>query len=149
MPFDSEPKNNSPCYLTSGAVYKSIQGPKRYLIDLGLQIFESYPYDWMYAIKDIRVTDGSTIAIGYVKRTSTKNVIVLYLVENGALSAAKLYANVDSDITGYATYSNLNKTITMTVNWDEIPYNTDVQFGKNYVLCSAWCYGDTLSLIHI
>ena len=143
MPFDDEPKYNSPCYLTSGAVYKSIQGPKRYLIDLGLQIFESYPYDWMYAIKDIRVTDGSTIAIGYVKRTSTKNTIVLYLVENGALSTAKLYANVDSGITGYATYSNLNKTITMTVNWDEIPYNTDVQFGKNYVLCSAWCYGDT------
>lgn len=143
MPFDSEPKYNSPCYLTSGAVYKSIQGPKRYLIDLGLQIFESYPYDWMYAIKDIRVTDGSTIAIGYVKRTSTKNTIVLYLVENGALSTAKLYANVDSGITGYATYSNLNKTITMTVNWDEIPYNIDVQFGKNYVLCSAWCYGDT------
>lgn len=143
MPFDDEPKYNSPCYLTSGAVYKSIQGLKRYLIDLGLQIFESYPYDWMYAIKDIRVTDGSTIAIGYVKRTSTKNTIVLYLVENGALSTAKLYANVDSGITGYATYSNLNKTITMTVNWDEIPYNTDVQFGKNYVLCSAWCYGDT------
>lgn len=143
MPFDDEPKYNSPCYLTSGAVYKSIQRPKRYLIDLGLQIFESYPYDWMYAIKDIRVTDGSTIAIGYVKRTPTSNSIVLYLVENGALSAAKLYANVDSDVTGYATYSNLNKTITMTVNWDEIPYNTDVQFGKKYVLCSAWCYGDT------
>lgn len=143
MPFDDEPKYNSPCYLTSGAVYKSIQRPKRYLIDLGLQIFESYPYDWMYAIKDIRVTDGSTIAIGYVKRTPTSNSIVLYLVENGALSVAKLYANVDSDITGYATYSNLNKTITMTVNWDEIPYNTDVQFGKKYVLCSAWCYGDT------
>lgn len=143
MPFDDEPKYNSPCYLTSGAVYKSIQGPKRYLIDLGLQIFESYPYDWMYAIKDIRVTDGSTIAIGLVKRTSTRNTIVLYLVENGALSATKLYANVDSDIKGYATYSNLAKTITMTVNWDEIPYNTDVQFGKNYVLCSAWCYGNT------
>ena len=110
---------------------------------LGLLVFESYPYDWMYAIKDIRVTDGSTIAIGYVKRTSTRNAIVLYLVENGALSAAKLYANVDSDTTGYATYSNLAKTITMTVNWDEIPYNTNVQFGKNYVLCSAWCYGDT------
>ena len=110
---------------------------------LGLQVFESYPYQWMYAIKDIRVTDGSTIAIGYVKRTSTKNTIVLYLVENGALSTAKLYANVDSDITGYATYSNLAKTITMTVNWDEIPYDTVVQFGKNYVLCSAWCYGDT------
>lgn len=110
---------------------------------LGLLVFESYPYDWMYAIKDICVTDGSTIAIGYVKRTSTRNTIVLYLVENGALSAAKLYANVDSDTTGYATYSNLAKTITMTVNWDEIPYNTNVQFGKNYVLCSAWCYGDT------
>lgn len=110
---------------------------------LGLQVFETYPYEWMYAIKDIRVTDGSTIAIGYVKRTSTKNAIILYLVENGALSTAKLYAAVNSDITGYATYSNLNKTITMTVNWDEIPYNTDVQFGKNYVLCSAWCYGDT------
>ena len=134
MPFDDEPKYNSPCYLTSGAVYKSIQRPKRYLIDLGLQVFESYPYQWMYAVKDIRVTDGSTIAIGYVKRTPTRNNIVLYLVENGALSAAKLYANIDSDITGYATYSNLNKTITMTVNWDEIPYNTDVQFGKNYVL---------------
>ena len=25
MPFDSEPKNNSPCYLTSGAVYKAMQ----------------------------------------------------------------------------------------------------------------------------
>lgn len=24
MPFDSEPKNNSPCYLTSGAVYKAL-----------------------------------------------------------------------------------------------------------------------------
>lgn len=143
MPFDDEPKYNSPCYLTSGAVYKSIQGPKRYLIDLGLQIFESYPYDWMYAIKDIRVTDGSTIAIGLVKRTSTRNTIVLYLVENGALSATKLYADVDSDIKGYATYSNLAKTITMTVNWDEIPYDTVVQFDKNYVLCSAWCYGDT------
>lgn len=110
---------------------------------LGLQVFESYPYQWMYAIKDIRVTDGSTIAIGLVKRTSTRNSIVLYLVENGALSTEKLYANVDSDITGYATYSNLAKTITMTVNWDEIPYDTVVQFGKNYVLCSAWCYGDT------
>lgn len=143
MPFDSEPKYNSPCYLTSGTVYNSINKLKRYLINLGLQVFESYPYQWMYAVKDIRVTDGSTIAIGYVKRTPTRNNIVLYLVENGALSAAKLYANIDSDITGYATYSNLNKTITMTVNWDEIPYNTDVQFGKNYVLCSAWCYGDT------
>lgn len=143
MPFDSEPKYNSPCYLTSGTVYNSINKLKRYLINLGLQVFESYPYQWMYAVKDIRVTDGSTIAIGYVKRTPTRNSIVLYLVENGALSAAKLYANVDSDITGYATYSNLNKTITMTVNWDEIPYNTDVQFGKNYVLCSEWCYGST------
>lgn len=143
MPFDSEPKYNSPCYLTSGAVYNSINKLKRYLINLGLQVFESYPYQWMYAIKDIRVTDGSTIAIGLVKRTSTRNTIVLYLVENGALSATKLYANVDSDIKGYATYSNLAKTITMTVNWDEIPYNTDVQFGKNYVLCSAWCYGNT------
>lgn len=143
MPFDSEPKYNSPCYLTSGTVYNSINKLKRYLINLGLQVFESYPYQWMYAVKDIRVTDGSTIAIGYVKRTPTRNNIVLYLVENGALSAAKLYANVDSDITGYATYSNLNKTITMTVNWDEIPYNTDVQFGKNYVLCSEWCYGST------
>lgn len=110
---------------------------------LGLQVFETYPYEWMYAIKDICITDGSTIAIGLVKRTSTRNSIVLYLVENGALSTAKLYANVDSDITGYATYSNLAKTITMTVNWDEIPYDTVVQFGKNYVLCSAWCYGDT------
>lgn len=143
MPFDSEPKYNSPCYLTSGTVYNSINKLKRYLINLGLQVFESYPYQWMYAVKDIRVTDGSTIAIGYVKRTPTRNNIVLYLVENGALSAAKLYANIDSDITGYATYSNLNKTITMTVNWDEIPYNTDVQFGKNYVLCSEWCYGST------
>lgn len=143
MPFDSEPKYNSPCYLTSGAVYNSINKLKRYLINLGLQVFESYPYQWMYAIKDIRVTDGSTIAIGLVKRTSTRNTIVLYLVENGALSASKLYANVDSDIKGYATYSNLARTITMTVNWDEIPYNTDVQFGKNYVLCSAWCYGNT------
>jgi len=143
MPFDDEPKYNSPCYLTSGTVYNSINKLKRYLINLGLQVFESYPYQWMYAVKDIRVTDGSTIAIGYVKRTPTRNSIVLYLVENGALSAAKLYANVDSDITGYATYSNLNKTITMTVNWDEIPYNTDVQFGKNYVLCSEWCYGST------
>lgn len=110
---------------------------------MGLLVFESYPYDWMYAIKDIRVTEESTIAIGHVKRTPTRNTIVLYLVENGALSTAKLYANVDSDIAGYATYSNLAKTIAMTVNWDEIPYNTDVQFGKNYVLCSAWCYGDT------
>lgn len=143
MPFDSEPKYNSPCYLTSGTVYNSINKLKRYLINLGLQVFESYPYQWMYAVKDIRVTDGSTIAIGYVKRTPTRNNIVLYLVENGALSTAKLYANVDSDIKGYATYSNLNKTITMTVNWDEIPYNTDVQFGKNYVLCSEWCYGST------
>lgn len=25
MPFDSEPKNNSPCYLTSGTVYKALQ----------------------------------------------------------------------------------------------------------------------------
>ena len=116
---------------------------KNNLLQNGFFVFDSYPYEWMHAIKDIRVTDGSTIAIGYVKRTSTKNTIVLYLVENGALSTAKLYANVNSDITGYATYSNLNKTITMTVNWDEIPYNTDVQFGKNYVLCSAWCYGDT------
>lgn len=121
----------------------SINELKRYLINLGLQVFESYPYSWMYAIKDIRVTDGSTIAIGYVKRTSTRNTIVLYLVENGALSAVKLYANVDSDVTGYATYSNLAKTVTMTVNWDEIPYDTNVQFNKNYVLCSAWCYGDT------
>ena len=24
MPFDSEPKNNSPCYLTSGAVYNAL-----------------------------------------------------------------------------------------------------------------------------
>ena len=24
MPFDSEPKNNSPCYLTSGAIYKAL-----------------------------------------------------------------------------------------------------------------------------
>lgn len=121
----------------------SINELKCYLTKLGLQVFESYPYDWMYAIKDIRVTDGSTIAISLVKRTSTRNTIVLYLVENGTLSAAKLYANVDSDITGYATYSNSDKTITMTVNWDEIPYNTDVQFGKNYVLCSEWCYGNT------
>ena len=143
MPFDSEPKNNSPCYLTSGAVYKSINELKCYLTKLGLLVFESYPYEWMYAIKDIRITDDSAIAIGYVKRTSTKNTIVLYLVENGALSTAKLYANVDSDIKGYATYSNSAKTVTMTVNWDEIPYNTDVQFGENYVLCSEWCYGDT------
>lgn len=121
----------------------SIKELKRYLTNMGLLVFESYPYQWMYAIKDIRVTDGSTIAIGYVKRTSTKNGIVLYLVENGALSTAKLYANVDSDITGYATYSNLAKTIIMTVNWDEIPYDTVVQFGKNYVPCSAWCYGNT------
>lgn len=109
----------------------------------GLQVFETYPYEWMYAIKDIRVTDGSTVAIGYVKRTHTRNTIALYLVENGVLTTVKLYANADSDITGYATYSNLAKTITMAVNWNEIPYNTDVQFGKNYVLCSAWCYGDT------
>lgn len=143
MPFDDKPKQNSPCYLTSGTVYNSIQGLKHYLTKLGLQVFESCPYDWMYAIKDIRVTDGSTIAIGLVKRTSTRNTIVLYLVENGALSTAKLYVNVDSDIKGYATYSNLAKTITMVVNWDEIPYGTDVQFGKNYVLCSAWCYGNT------
>lgn len=143
MPFDSEPKYNSPCYLTSGTVYNSINKLKRYLTNMGLLVFESYPYDWMYAIKDIRVTEESTIAIGHVKRTPTRNTIVLYLVENGALSTAKLYANVDSDIAGYATYSNLAKTIAMTVNWDEIPYNTDVQFGKNYVLCSAWCYGDT------
>lgn len=143
MPFDSEPKYNSPCYLTSGTVYNSINKLKRYLTNMGLLVFESYPYDWMYAIKDIRVTEESTIAIGHVKRTPTRNTIVLYLVENGALSTAKLYASVDSDIAGYATYSNLAKTIAMTVNWDEIPYNTDVQFGKNYVLCSAWCYGDT------
>lgn len=121
----------------------SIKELRRYLTNMGLLVFESYPYDWMYAIKDIRVTDGSTIAIGYVKRTPTRNTIVLYLVENGALSAPKLYANADSDITGYATYSNSAKTVTMAVNWDEIPYNTNVQFGKNYVLCSAWCYGDT------
>lgn len=121
----------------------SIKELKRYLTNMGLLVFESYPYQWMYAIKDIRVTDGSTIAIGYVKRTSTKNTIVLYLVENGALSTAKLYANADSDITGYATYANSAKTITMTVNWDEIPYDTVVRFGKNYVLCSEWCYGDT------
>lgn len=121
----------------------SIKELKRYLTNMGLLVFESYPYDWMYAIKDIRVTEESTIAIGHVKRTPTRNAIVLYLVENGALSTAKLYANVDSDIAGYATYSNLAKTIAMTVNWDEIPYNTNVQFGKNYVLCSAWCYGDT------
>lgn len=121
----------------------SVNELKCYLTKLGLQVFESYPYEWMYAIKNIRITDDSTIAIGYVKRTSTKNAIVLYLVENGALSAPKLYANVDSDIKGYATYSNSAKTVTMTVNWDEIPYDTDVQFGENYVLCSAWCHGDT------
>ena len=122
---------------------KSVNELKCYLTKLGLLVFESYPYEWMYAIKDIRITDDSTIAIGYVKRTSTKNTIVLYLVENGALSTVKLYANVDSDIKGYATYSNLAKTITMTVNWDEIPYGTNVQLGKNYVLSSEWCYGNT------
>ena len=116
---------------------------KCYLAELGLQVFESYPYEWMYAIKDIQITDGSTIAIGYVKRTSTRNTIALYLVENGALSTVKLYANADSDISGHATYSNLAKTVTMTVNWDEIPYDTVVQFNNNYVLCSAWCYGNT------
>lgn len=116
---------------------------KCYLAELGIQVFESYPYEWMYAIKDIQITDGSTIAIGYVNRTSTRNTIALYLVENGALSTVKLYANVDSDITGYATYSNSAKTVTMTVNWDEIPYDTVVQFNNNYVLCSAWCYGNT------
>ena len=116
---------------------------KNNLLQNGFFVFDSYPYEWMHAIKDIRVTDGSTIAIGYVKRTSTKNAIVLYLVENGALSTAKLYATVNSDITGYATYANSAKTITMTVNWDEIPYDTVVQFNNNYVLCSAWCYGNT------
>ena len=116
---------------------------KCYLAELGLQVFESYPYEWMYAIKDIQITDGSTIAIGYVNRTSTRNTIALYLVENGALSTVKLYTNADSDISGYATYSNSAKTVTMTVNWDEIPYDTVVQFNNNYVLCSAWCYGNT------
>lgn len=121
----------------------SIKELRRYLTNMGLLVFESYPYQWMYAIKDIRVTDGRAIAIGYIKRTHSKNLIALYLVENGALTTIRLYANVDSDITGYATYSNSAKTVTMAVNWDEIPYNTNVQFGKNYVLCSAWCYGDT------
>lgn len=121
----------------------SIKELRRYLTNMGLLVFESYPYQWMYAIKDIRVTDGRAIAIGYIKRTHSKNLIALYLVENGALTTIQLYANVDSDITGYATYSNSAKTVTMAVNWDEIPYNTNVQFGKNYVLCSAWCYGDT------
>ncbi|MFR0926869.1 MAG: SGNH/GDSL hydrolase family protein [Ruminococcus sp.] len=121
----------------------SIKELRRYLTNMGLLVFESYPYQWMYAIKDIRVTDGRAIAIGYIKRTHSKNLIALYLVENGALTTVQLYANVDSDITGYATYSNSAKTVTMAVNWDEIPYNTNVQFGKNYVLCSAWCYGDT------
>ena len=116
---------------------------KCYLAELGIQVFESYPYEWMYAIKDIQITDGSTIAIGYVNRTSTRNTIALYLVENGALSTVKLYTNADSDISGYATYSNSAKTVTMTVNWDEIPYDTVVQFNNNYVLCSAWCYGNT------
>lgn len=110
---------------------------------LGLQVFESYPYQWMYAIKDIRVTDGRAIAIGYIKRTHSKNLIALYLVENGALKTVQLYANADSDITGYATYSNSAKTITMAVNWDEIPYDTEVQFNNKYVLCSEWCYGGT------
>lgn len=121
----------------------SIKELRRYLTNMGLLVFESYPYQWMYAIKDIRVTNGRAIAIGYIKRTHSKNLIALYLVENGALTTIQLYANVDSDITGYATYSNSAKTVTMAVNWDEIPYNTNVQFGKNYVLCSAWCYGDT------
>lgn len=121
----------------------SIKELRRYLTNMGLLVFESYPCQWMYAIKDIRVTDGRAIAIGYIKRTHSKNLIALYLVENGALTTIQLYANVDSDITGYATYSNSAKTVTMAVNWDEIPYNTNVQFGKNYVLCSAWCYGDT------
>lgn len=121
----------------------SIKELRRYLTNMGLLVFESYPYQWMYAIKDIRVTDGRAIAIGYIKRTHSKNLIALYLVENGALTTVQLYANADSDITGYATYSNSAKTVTMAVNWDEIPYNTNVQFGKNYVLCSAWCYGDT------
>jgi lysophospholipase L1-like esterase len=110
---------------------------------LGLQVFETYPYEWMYAIKDIRVTDGRAIAIGYIKRTHSKNLIALYLVENGALTTVQLYANADSDITGYATYSNSAKTITMAVNWDEIPYDTEVQFNNKYVLCSEWCYGGT------
>ena len=131
----------------STALYPSIKAVVDYLAanlaELGLQVFESYPYEWMYAIKDIQITDGSTIAIGYVNRTSTRNTIALYLVENGALSTVKLYANADSDISGYATYSNLAKTVTMTVNWDEIPYDTVVQFNNNYVLCSAWCYGNT------
>lgn len=122
---------------------KSMNELKCYLAELGLQVFESYPYEWMYAIKDIQITDGSTIAIGYVNRTSTRNTIALYLVENGALSTVKLYTNADSDISGYATYSNSAKTVTMTVNWDEIPYDTVVQFNNNYVLCSAWCYGNT------
>lgn len=121
----------------------SIKELRRYLTNMGLLVFESYPYQWMYAIKDIRVTDGRAIAIGYIKRTHSKNLIALYLVENGALTTVQLYANADSDITGYATYSNSAKTVTMAVNWDEIPYNTNVQFGKNYVLCSAECYGDT------
>ena len=110
---------------------------------LGLQVFETYPYEWMYAIKDIRVTDGRAIAIGYIKRTHSKNLIALYLVENGALTTVQLYANADSDITGYATYSNSAKTIAMAVNWDEIPYDTEVQFNNKYVLCSEWCYGGT------
>lgn len=110
---------------------------------LGLQVFETYPYEWMYAIKDIRITDGSTIAIGYVKRTHTRNTIALYLVEDSVLTTVKLYANADSDITGYAVYSNLAKNISMAVNWDEIPYDTEVQFNNKYVLCSEWCYGGT------
>lgn len=126
-----------------GNVISSVSADGTNGAKLGLQVFETYPYEWMYAIKDIRVTDGRAIAIGYVKRTHSKNLIALYLVENGALTTVQLYANANSDIMGYVTYSNSAKTITMTVNWDEIPYDTEVQFNNKYVLCSEWCYGGT------
>lgn len=140
---DAYTKNEVDTELAKKVTNASFNELKNNLSQNGLSVFESYPYEWMYAIKDIQITDSSTLAIGYVKRTSTRNTIALYLVENGALSTVKLYANVDSDITGYATYSNSAKTVTMTVNWDEIPYDTVVQFNNNYVLCSAWCYGNT------
>lgn len=122
MPFDSEPKYNSPCYLTSGAVYNAL------LDKVNSSDVETSVKSLSNAIKSKADINAVNALNEYVER-NTAAINGKYDSSNvevgkGELTPAQAIYN---GFEGSFNYSKIGETVTVALNI------TNLVAGKNYV----------------
>lgn len=115
MPFDSEPKNNSPCYLTSGTVYKALlsKADKAETDDLLGKKADKVDVDDVKAYIGYTDEDIAGLCVDYENKTFTRLAGAVGLSQGSDFDKFTMYGgrkrcNVSDDGTITAYYGDSN-----------------------------------------